>query len=68
MMVVGLLVASVTATGSTFALMTNTPSGGPEQFVSAGLSPAPTGISAANNGCAGTNLRTNVGLNWSDAQ
>jgi DNA-binding beta-propeller fold protein YncE len=66
--IAGLLGASVTATGSTFALMTNTPVGGPEQLVSAGLSPAPTGTTATNNGCIGTNLRTNVGLNWSDAQ
>jgi len=66
--IVGLLVASVTATGSAFALMTDTPAGGPEQLVSAGLSPAPTGTTATNSGCQGTNLRTNVGLNWSDAQ
>lgn len=68
MMIAGLLVASVTATGTTFALMSDTPAGGPEQFVSAGLSPAPTGATALNNGCAGTNLRTNVSLNWADAQ
>jgi YVTN family beta-propeller protein len=64
----GLLVASVMATGSAFALMTDAPAGGPEQLVSAALSPAPVGTTTTNNGCAGTILRTNVGLNWSDAQ
>ena len=68
MVIAGLLVASVTATGSAFALMADTSSGGPEQLVSAGLSPAPSGTTATNSGCIGTNLRTNVGLNWSDAQ
>ena len=54
--------------GAAWAASSNTTSGGPVQILSAALSPAPANVSIVNNGCSGTNQRTNLGLAWTDAQ
>jgi DNA-binding beta-propeller fold protein YncE len=60
--------ATTVVTGSTWALLSDSASGGPEQLVSAALSPAPSAETVANNGCSGSNQQTNVGVSWTDSQ
>jgi DNA-binding beta-propeller fold protein YncE len=62
------LLATGIATGGTWALMSNSASGGPEQFTTATLNPAPTVPTVSNSGCAGGNQKTNVGVSWTDTQ
>jgi len=56
------------ATGTTWALMSDSAAGGPEQMATAILSPAPTGPVVTNNACSGGNQKTNVGVTWTDSE
>jgi YVTN family beta-propeller protein len=60
--------ATTVTTGSTWALLSGGAAGGPEQLASGALTPAPTADTVTNNGCSGTNQRTNVGVSWTDSQ
>ena len=60
--------ATTVTTGSTWALLSDGAAGGPEQLASGALTPAPSAAATANNGCSGTNQRTNVGVSWTDSQ
>jgi len=60
--------ATTVATGSTWALLDDSASGGPEQVISAALNPAPTALATVNGGCAGSPQQTNVAMSWTDAQ
>ncbi len=68
MVLTGILLVVTIASGETWAQMDDQASGGPATVASASLTPAPTGVTANNGGCAGTNQTTNVSLSWTDGQ
>lgn len=65
LLALGLLLAG---TGGAFALSGDTQGAGPQLLGSAALSAVPSTIGAADAGCSGTTLQTNVALSWVDSQ
>jgi YVTN family beta-propeller protein len=67
--VAALALVPLAASGGVFGQEANAAPAGPEQFVTAALTPAPTAPATSNSGCtASATTQDNVGLSWTDSQ